>query len=76
MPKESIKESLIKIQVNAMVDYLVNQCSYTYSEAWLAVMGSKTYHRMLKSSLYLSQGTLYVLSDLKRELGLEVYVPA
>lgn len=71
MPAVSDKEILVKIQLNSMVDYLVNSFKYTYDEAFSKVLGSKTYHRLLTSNLYLNQGTLYVLEDLKRELGLE-----
>ncbi len=68
MPAVSDKEILIKIQVNAMVDYLVNTYKYTYDEAFSKVVGSKTYHRLLASTLYLNQEALYVLEDFKREL--------
>lgn len=71
MRPESEKETLVKIQVNSMVDYLINQRHYTYSDAFLEVMGSKTYHRLLSSSMYLNQGSLYVLEDFKRELGFD-----
>ena len=54
-----------------MVDYLVNTLKYTYDEALSKVLGSNTYHRLLSSNLYLNQGTLYVLEDLKRELQLK-----
>lgn len=70
MPTVSDKEILIKIQLNSMVDYLVNTHKYTYDEALSKVLGSKTYHRLLSSTMYLNQGTLYVLEDLKTELGL------
>lgn len=69
MKPESEKETLIKIQVNSMVDYLINQQHYTYSDALLEVLGSRTYHRLLASNMYLNQGSLYVLEDLKTELG-------
>lgn len=71
MPAVSEKEILIKIQLNSMVDYLVNTLKYTYDEAFSKVLGSNTYHRLLSSNLYLNQGTLYVLEDLKRELHLK-----
>jgi len=71
MPAVSEKEILIKIQLNSMVDYLVNTLKYTYDEALSKVLGSNTYHRLLSSNLYLNQGTLYVLEDLKRELHLK-----
>lgn len=70
MKIESEKETLVKIQLNSMVDYLVNQEGYSYSDALLEVLGSKTYHRLLISTMYLNQGSLYVLEDLKKELGL------
>ena len=71
MPAVSDKEILVKIQLNSMVDYLVNTFKYTYDEALSKVLGSNTYHRLLSSNLYLNQGTLYVLEDLKREIGVE-----
>ena len=71
MPAVSDKEILVKIQLNSMVDYLVNTFKYTYDEALSMVLGSNTYHRLLSSNLYLNQGTLYVLEDLKREIGVE-----
>ena len=71
MPAVSDKEILVKIQLNSMVDYLVNTLKYTYDEALSKVLGSNTYHRLLSSNLYLNQGTLYVLEDLKREIGVE-----
>lgn len=70
MPVVSDKEILVKIQLNSMVDYLVNTFKYTYDEALFKVLGSKTYHRLLSSNMYLNQGTLYVLEDLKQELNL------
>lgn len=69
MRPESEKETLIKIQVNSMVDYLINQQHYSYSDALLEVLGSQTYHRLLMSNMYLNQGPMYVLADLKQELG-------
>ena len=69
MRPESEKETLIKIQVNSMIDYLINQQQYSYSDALLEVLGSQTYHRLLTSNMYLNQGSMYVLSDLKQELG-------
>lgn len=70
MPAVSDREILVKIQLNSMVDYLVNTFKYTYDEALSKILGSNTYHRMLSSNMYLNQGTLYVLEDLKTELGL------
>lgn len=69
MPAVSDKEILIKIQLNSMVEYLVNTFKYTYDEALSKVLGSNTYHRLLSSNMYLNQGTLYVLEDLKSELS-------
>ena len=71
MSAVSDKEILIKIQLNSMIGYLVNTFKYTYDEALSKVLGSKTYHRLLSSNMYLNQGTLYVLEDLKQELQLE-----
>jgi len=68
MPAVSDKEILIKIQLNSMVDYLVNTFKFTYDEALSKVLGTNTYHRLLASNMYLNQGTLYVLEDLKKEL--------
>lgn len=67
MPAVSDKEILIKIHLNSMVSYLINTFKYTYDEALSKVLGSKTYHRLLSSTMYLNQGTLYVLDDLKKE---------
>lgn len=70
MKTESEKETLIKLHINSMVEYLVNHCGYSYEDALLEVVGTRTYHRLLNSAMYLNQGELYVLADLKRELNL------
>lgn len=70
MSTVSNKEILIKLQVNSMVYYLINAFKYSYEDAFSKVVGSKTYHRLLSSNMYLNQGTLYVLEDLKRELAI------
>lgn len=69
MPTASNKEILLKIQLNSMLGYLTKSKKYSYEDAFNTVIGSKTYHRLLNSTLYLNQGTLYVLDDLKQELG-------
>ena len=69
MPTVSNKEILLKIQMNSMLRYLTKTLKYTYEDAFDTVIGSKTYHRLLNSTLYLNQGTLYVLDDLKQELA-------
>ena len=71
MSNLSDKEILVKIQLNSMVNYLVNTYKYKYHEALLKVLGSKTYHQLLLSNMYLNQGTLYVLEDFKLELKSE-----
>jgi hypothetical protein len=68
MPTESNKEILLKIQMNSMLEYLTKTLKYSYGDAFNTVVGSKTYHRLLNSTLYLNQGTLYVLDDFKKEL--------
>ena len=70
MPVVSNKEILIKIQMNSMLEFLTKTFRYSYEDAFDAVVGSKTYHRLLNSNLYLNQGTLYVLDDFKKELAL------
>lgn len=69
MPQESERESLIKMQVNTLVDYLVNAQKYTYDDAMRVVLGSDTYRLMTESKSYLNQGRTYILNDLKEELA-------
>lgn len=63
------KENLLKIQINSMADYLVNELKYPYDVSMGIVFSSDTFHNLVKNEMYLNQGTLYVLDDLKRELA-------
>lgn len=65
----SKRENLLKIQVNSLVYYLVNELKYTYNDSMALVLSSATFHRLAENDLYLNQGTLYVLDDFKEEIG-------
>lgn len=65
----SKRETLLKIQVNSMLDYLVNELKYPYYDSLEMVLSSATFHRLTENDLYLNQGTLYVLDDLKQEFA-------
>lgn len=69
MPVQSNKEISMKIQINSMLDYLINKHKYSYTDAFLTVVSSNTYHRLLNNDMYMNQGTSYVLDDFKQELG-------
>lgn len=68
MPKESNKETLMKIQMNSMLNYLIRECKYSYADAFQMVLASDTYHRLVDNDMYMNQGTMYVLDDFKQEL--------
>ena len=69
MPKESSKETLMKIQMDSMLNYLIRECQYSYADALQLVLASDTYHRLVENDMYMNQGTMYVLDDLKQEVG-------
>ena len=68
MSQESEKEQLIKLHVNTLVGYLIRE-KISYEDAMTMVLESKTYRVLVKSDWYLNQSCLYVLDDLKREIG-------
>ncbi len=68
MSQESEKVQLIKLHVNKLVDYLVREEKFSYEDAMVIVLGSKTYQLLVKSDWYLNQSCLYVLDDFKKEM--------
>ena len=68
MPRESEKERMLKLHINFMVRYLINEKKIPYDDAIRIILGSKTYKQLVNSKLYLNQSRQYVLDDLKTEL--------
>lgn len=68
MPKESERERMLKLHINFMVSYLINEKKIPYDDAMRVILGSKTYKQLVNSKLYLNQSRQYVLDDLKTEL--------
>ncbi len=69
MTKENEKEVLLKIQLNHLVQYLIKVYKCTYQQAMEKILGSDTYHRLIRSETYLNQGANYILQDFKHELA-------
>lgn len=68
MPKESEREKMLKLQVNFMANYLINEKKISYEDAIRMILGTQTYKQLVNSKLYLNQSRRYVLEDLKAEL--------
>ena len=68
MPKESEREKMLKLQVNFMANFLINEKKISYEDAIRMVLGTQTYKQLVNSKLYLNQSRRYVLEDLKAEL--------
>lgn len=68
MPKESEREKMLKLQVNFMANFLINEKKISYEDAIRMILGTKTYKQLVNSKLYLNQSRRYVLEDLKAEI--------
>ena len=68
MPKESEREKMLKLQVNFMISFLINEKKISYEDAIKIILGTQTYKQLVNSKLYLNQSRRYVLDDLKEEL--------
>ncbi len=68
MPKESEREKMLKLQINSMADFLINEKKISYEDAMKLILGTQTYKQLVDSKLYLNQSRRYVLEDLKAEL--------
>ncbi len=68
MPKESEREKMLKLQVNFMINFLINEKKISYEDAIKIILGTQTYKQLVNSKLYLNQSRRYVLDDLKEEL--------
>lgn len=68
MPKESEREKMLKLQVNYMVNFLINEKKISYEDAIRMILGTQTYKQLVNSKLYLNQSRRYVLEDLKAEI--------
>ena len=68
MPKESEREKMLKLQVNFMVNFLINEKKISYEDAIRMILGTQTYKQLVNSKLYLNQSRRYVLEDLKAEI--------
>lgn len=68
MPKESEREKMLKLQVNFMANFLINEKKISYEDAIRMILGTQTYKQLVNSKLYLNQSRRYVLEDLKAEL--------
>ena len=67
MPKESEREKMLKLQVNFMANFLINEKKISYEDAIRMILGTQTYKQLVNSKLYLNQSRRYVLEDLKAE---------
>lgn len=68
MPKESEREKMLKLQVNFMANFLINEKKISYEDAIRMILGTQTYKQLVNSKLYLNQSRRYVLEDLKAEI--------
>ena len=68
MPKESEREKMLKLQVNFMANFLINENKISYEDAIKMILGTQTYKQLVNSKLYLNQSRRYVLEDLKEEI--------
>lgn len=68
MPKESEREKMLKLQVNFMANFLINEKKISYEDAIKIILSSQTYKQLVNSKLYLNQSRRYVLEDLKEEI--------
>lgn len=68
MPKESEREKMLKLQVNFMANFLINEKKISYEDAIKMILSSQTYKQLVNSKLYLNQSRRYVLEDLKEEI--------
>lgn len=68
MPKESEREKMLKLQVNFMVNFLINEKKISYEDAIKIILSSQTYKQLVNSKMYLNQSRRYVLEDLKEEI--------
>ena len=68
MPKESEREKMLKLQVNFMANFLINEKKISYEDAIRMILGTQTYKKLVNSKLYLNQSRRYVLEDLKAEI--------
>ena len=68
MPKESEREKMLKLQVNFMANFLINEKKISYEDAIRMILGTQTYKQLVNSKLYLNQSRRYVLDDLKAEI--------
>lgn len=68
MPKESEREKMLKMQVNFMANFLINEKKISYEDAIRMILGTQTYKQLVNSKLYLNQSRRYVLEDLKAEI--------
>ena len=59
---------MLKLQVNFMVNFLINEKKISYEDAIKIILGTQTYKQLVNSKLYLNQSRRYVLDDLKEEL--------
>lgn len=68
MPKESEREKMLKLQVNFMANFLINEKKISYEDAIKIILGTQTYKQLVNSKLYLNQSRRYILDDLKAEI--------
>ena len=68
MPKESEREKMLKLQVNFMANFLINEMKISYEDAIKIILSSQTYKQLVNSKMYLNQSRRYVLEDLKEEI--------
>lgn len=68
MPKESEREKMLKLQVNFMANFLINEKKISYEDAIKIILSSQTYKQLVNSKMYLNQSRRYVLEDLKEEI--------
>lgn len=68
MPKENEREKMLKLQVNFMANFLINEKKISYEDAIKMILSSQTYKQLVNSKMYLNQSRRYVLEDLKAEI--------